>query len=65
MLTIDQPDVGKIELAHQALWFDGERAEAEGPAPKLGEHSREILGEAGYQNAQTDDLQKMGAVLEG
>ena len=65
MLTIDQPDVGKIELAHQALWFDGERAEAEGPAPKLGEHSREILGEAGYQNAQIDDLQKMGAVLEG
>ena len=46
MLTVDQPGVGKIELAHQALWFDGERAEAEGPAPKLGEHGVEVLAEA-------------------
>ena len=48
MLTIDQPGVGEIELAHQALWFDGERAEAEGPAPRLGEHGREVLAEAGF-----------------
>lgn len=56
MLKIDQPGVGEIEVAHQALWFDGERAEAEGPAPGLGQHSREILAEAGYSSAEIDTM---------
>jgi len=61
MLTVDQPGVGKIELAHQALWFDGERAEAEGPAPKLGEHSRMILAEAGFGSSEIEALAENGA----
>ena len=64
MLTVDQPGVGKIELAHQALWFDGERAEAEGPAPKLGEHGVEVLAEAGFDNADIDALKSAGALIE-
>ena len=64
MLTVDQPGVGEIELAHQALWFDGERAEAEGPAPKLGEHSVEVLAEAGFDNAEIDALKSAGALIE-
>ena len=61
MLTVDQPGVGKIELAHQALWFDGERAEAEGPAPKLGEHGVEVLAEAGFDSAEIDALKSVPA----
>ena len=64
MLTVDQPGVGEIELAHQALWFDGERAEAEGPAPKLGEHGVEVLAEAGFDNADIDALKSAGALIE-
>ena len=64
MLTVDQPGVGKIELAHQALWFDGERAEAEGPAPKLGEHSRMILAEAGFGSSEIEALAENGAFKE-
>ena len=64
MLTVNQPGVGKIELAHQALWFDGERAEAEGPAPKLGEHGVEVLAEAGFDNADIDALKSAGALIE-
>ena len=64
MLTIDQPNVGKIELAHQALWFDGERSEAEGPAPRLGEHGREILAEAGVSRAEIEVLKSTGALIE-
>ena len=64
MLTVDQPGVGKIELAHQALWFDGERAEAEGPAPKLGEHGVEVLAEAGFDSAEIDALKSAGALIE-
>lgn len=64
MLTINQPEVGKIELAHQALWFDGERAEAEGPAPKLGEHSRMILAEAGLDSSEIEALAENGVFKE-
>ena len=64
MLTVNQPGVGKIELAHQALWFDGERAEAEGPAPKLGEHGVEVLAEAGFDSAEIDALKSAGALIE-
>ncbi|MEC8173615.1 MAG: CaiB/BaiF CoA-transferase family protein [Pseudomonadota bacterium] len=64
MLTVDQPGVGEIELAHQALWFDGERAEAEGPAPKLGEHGVEVLAEAGFDSAEIDALKSAGALTE-
>ena len=64
MLMVDQPGVGKIELAHQALWFDGERAEAEGPAPKLGEHSRVILAEAGLGSSEIEALAENGAFNE-
>ena len=64
MLTVDQPGVGEIELAHQALWFDGERAEAEGPAPKLGEHGVEVLAEAGFDSAEIDALKSAGALIE-
>jgi formyl-CoA transferase/CoA:oxalate CoA-transferase len=64
MLMVDQPGVGKIELAHQALWFDGERAEAEGPAPKLGEHSRMILAEAGLGSSEIEALAENGAFKE-
>ena len=63
MLTVDQPGVGEIELAHQALWFDGERAEAEGPAPKLGEHGVEVLAEAGFDSAEIDALKSTGALI--
>jgi CoA:oxalate CoA-transferase len=63
MLTVDQPGVGKIELAHQALWFDGERAEAEGPAPRLGEHGRDVLQEAGLSEDAISALVSNGAVL--
>ena len=64
MLTVDQPGVGEIELAHQALWFDGKRAEAEGPAPRLGEHGREVLTEAGLDSTSIDALKSSGALIE-
>ena len=58
MLTVDQPGVGEIELAHQALWFDGERAEAEGPAPKIGESTaskclrKQVSGQRGNRRPE-------------
>lgn len=64
MLTVDQPGVGQIELAHQALWFDGERAEAEGPAPRLGEHGREVLEAAGMSADEIEALAAAGALIE-
>jgi crotonobetainyl-CoA:carnitine CoA-transferase CaiB-like acyl-CoA transferase len=60
---IDQPGVGPVDVAHQALWFDGERAEADGPAPGLGEHGREILRDVGLKDDAIDAMLETGALV--
>ena len=35
------------------------------PPPKLGEHTREVLGEAGLDRAQIDALIAAGVVVQG
>jgi crotonobetainyl-CoA:carnitine CoA-transferase CaiB-like acyl-CoA transferase len=42
--------------------FPGLRASPRPPAPNVGEHSREILGELGYDAASIDELFRVGAV---
>jgi len=42
--------------------LDGERGGARGAAPAQGEHSREVLGEAGYDAAAVDALVARGVV---
>ncbi|MBC8241614.1 MAG: CoA transferase, partial [Alphaproteobacteria bacterium] len=50
-LTIDSP-----------VWIEGAAKQAPRPAPEVGEHTLEILAEAGYDQAGIDDLRARGAM---
>ena len=41
--TIEDPELGSIRIPGASLRFSSQRPEASRPAPRLGEHNREIL----------------------
>jgi crotonobetainyl-CoA:carnitine CoA-transferase CaiB-like acyl-CoA transferase len=45
---IDQPTVGKVRQPKPAARFELNKAAIAGPAPRIGEHSRDVLVELGY-----------------
>ena len=53
---------GKIRQARPAAIFEGTPSEVRSPAPHLGEHSLEILENAGLSKAEVNELVKVGAV---
>lgn len=53
---VDHPSEGKIRMARPPVKFAGARSEPRRPAPRLGEHSREILAEAGLGREEIEDL---------
>ncbi len=52
----DHPVAGRIRQPRPAARFSGTPAMIRRPAPVLGEHSREILLEAGFTSAEIDAL---------
>ena len=44
--------------------LNGEARRSHGPAPAVGEHTRMILGEAGYSETEIDALVGRGVVAE-
>ena len=57
----DHPSEGRIRRTRRANLFSGGARPIETHAPRLGEHTREVLGEAGYAAAEIDDLLAAGA----
>lgn len=67
---VDVPNPGgapgtHMEVSGPAVAYndDGSRAERFGFAPAIGQHTDEILREAGYGASEIDDLRKRGALL--
>jgi crotonobetainyl-CoA:carnitine CoA-transferase CaiB-like acyl-CoA transferase len=60
-LGILQELAGRMRLA-EPLTVDGERVTHVLPPPALGEHSREVLREAGYADVEVDELAAAGIV---
>jgi crotonobetainyl-CoA:carnitine CoA-transferase CaiB-like acyl-CoA transferase len=61
---VEHPSEGTIRMTRPPVRFAGECAAPRRPAPRLGEHTREILFEAGLREAEIDDLIARGIAFE-
>jgi crotonobetainyl-CoA:carnitine CoA-transferase CaiB-like acyl-CoA transferase len=63
VLEVDHPRAGRMKTLGTPIKFSDTPGEVSRAAPLLGEHTREVLGQLGYSNAQIEALQREGAVL--
>jgi crotonobetainyl-CoA:carnitine CoA-transferase CaiB-like acyl-CoA transferase len=59
--TIEQPGLGRIRQSRPAARFEGTPAEIQGPAPRLGEHTEQILAEIGLARSEIASMIASGA----
>ena len=63
LVEIDHPVVGPLKYPGRPYPFSNEAWRGSRPAPLLGQHTDEILGnELGYSTSELDDLRKLGAI---
>jgi len=55
-------DDGKVRLTGQGVRFNGNACELRMP-PRLGEHTRELLLDAGYSESEVESMIASAAVL--
>jgi crotonobetainyl-CoA:carnitine CoA-transferase CaiB-like acyl-CoA transferase len=53
---LDQPGVGRIRQPKPAAQFAVNQSAIKGPAPRIGEHSRDVLRELGYSDAEIEKM---------
>ena len=64
VVEVEHSRVGRMKTLGLPVKFSETPGRVHGPAPLLGEHSRAILAEAGYDGAAIDDLIARGIVRE-
>jgi len=60
----DHPSEGRIRYVAPPTRFAASPAEVRRPAPRLGEHTEEILAELGYSPSQIEDLAKRRLAIQ-
>ncbi len=63
IVEVDHPGAGKVETIGHPVKFSRTPAGVDHAAPLLGQHSREVLGEAGYGKDQIETLINSEAVI--
>ncbi|MHA1114458.1 MAG: CaiB/BaiF CoA transferase family protein [Alphaproteobacteria bacterium] len=63
--TMRRPGAGDLRTPRLAIRFDGDCPDEYRPGPGLGEHTRAVLAEAGYGEAEIDALIATGAAIAG
>ena len=64
VLDYQHPTLGPLKTIAQPIQFEGERRDIKSPPPMHGEHSRAVLQELGYGDAEIDDLRAAGIIVE-
>ena len=60
-LTYEQPELGEVRQVGFPIKLSRTPATLERPAPALGEHTSEVLGESGYSDREIEALEESGA----
>src|SRR5207237_7524387 len=61
VISYKQPEIGEIKQLGFPIKLSETPASVERPAPGLGEHTAEVLGEAGYSEAEISELEQTDA----
>ncbi|MTD54294.1 CaiB/BaiF CoA transferase family protein [Amycolatopsis pithecellobii] len=62
---VDYPGLGPVTMVQPPFKFSDANASVRGPAPEMGQHSREVLANIlGMEQGQFDELVRSGAVFE-
>jgi len=62
VVEVDHARAGRVKALGHPIKFSATPGEVKRPAPLLGQHTREVLGELGYSAARIDELIREGAV---
>ena len=62
LVSLEHPVVGPIRMANSPLRMSGAETGAQSSAPALGQHTREVLEEAGYAPIEIEQLEQEGVV---
>lgn len=63
--TVEHPSEGAIRTMRMPIKWTHNTADAPLPAPRLGENTRDVLGEAGFSAAEIESLVASGAARQG
>ncbi len=61
VVEVDQPEIGPVRLLGAPVKLSRTAPDPTRPAPGLGEHTREVLGESGFGTEEIDALLSSGA----
>jgi crotonobetainyl-CoA:carnitine CoA-transferase CaiB-like acyl-CoA transferase len=64
VLTYQHPYAGLVRTPRPAAQFEQTPSNLYAHTPRLGEHSREVLGELGYEKSEVDRLLAQQVILE-
>ena len=62
IVQYDHPELGPLSLMGQPLRFSETQAPDAGPPPTLGQHTTEVLRQAGYRDHEIAELRRRGVI---